>query len=137
MLKMWITRWNRNFIDETRAQAFDGSDRCQVIGITSDCDGLVNRPNEWRNSTTSFKRVPMAAKFLANLVTDVPGRNPNMLGIADSKIDVPNIGAIRQQNAEVISRNETARQIAGFDLNKVQSRLAEGQTVRWRLKNVV
>ncbi len=50
----------------------------------------------------------MTTKRLKNLKSNVPRGNSNVLRITDSKIDVTDIGTVRDQNAEVISGNHIA-----------------------------
>jgi hypothetical protein len=70
-----------------------------------------------------LERIAVTTKWLKNLESDVPRTNPDMLGIADTEIDVADIGAIRQQNAEMISRNKVAGRVAGHNSDKAQSHL--------------
>ena len=66
-----------------------------LSGVAGNRDRPGNRPDEWRDGSTSLKRIAMPTKLLANFETNVPGTNANMLGITDPKIDVPDIQTIR------------------------------------------
>src|SRR5947207_494104 len=69
----------------------------------------------------------MPAKWLKNLEADVSGAHTHMVGVAHAKIDVSNVGAVLAQNAEVISRDQTALRVARNNLDEPQSHLSEGQ----------
>ena len=75
----------------------------------------------------------MTPKLLSHLETDVPDTNSNVLGIADSEIDVADIRTIRNPDAKMISRNKIARWITGDNLDKMQSYLTERQAIGWRV----
>lgn len=77
----------------------------------------------------------MTTKRLKNFISDMSRTNTNMLGVADTEIDVANIQTIRSKNAEVVSGNKiTRRGVSGDYPNKTQSDLTEKQIVRWRWK---
>jgi len=82
---------NWNLISETRTKPLNSADRCNIVRVASNRDGVRNGLDKWRNGTTSLKRITMPTKRLTNLKSNVPGTNSNVLGIADSKIDVTNI----------------------------------------------
>jgi hypothetical protein len=91
---MRVMRWNWDLIHETRTEALNGADGCPIVRVTGNRDGLINGTDEGRNGPTSLKGIAVTARRLANLVSDVPGSNSNMRGIADAEIDVPDIRAI-------------------------------------------
>ena len=120
---------HRNLIGKTGAKPFNRPSRGLIVRVARNRHGVINGPNEWRNSTTSLKRVTVTSKLLPNLETDVPRANLNMLGVADSKIDVADIQTIDGGNAKVIRRNKIACRVAWDDSNKMQSYLTERQVL--------
>ena len=56
-----------------------------------------------------LKRIAMTTKRLKNFISDMSRTNTNMLGVADTEIDVANIQTIRSKNAEVVSGNKITR----------------------------
>ena len=65
-----------------------------IVRVASNGHGIVNRADKWSDGTARLKRIAMTSKWLKNLESDVTGTNPNVLSIANAKIDVANIGAI-------------------------------------------
>jgi hypothetical protein len=92
---MRVVRRNWNLIGKIRTQPLNGAHGCNVVGVASNRDRARNGLDKRRNRTTSLKRVAVPTKLLANLKSDVTGTNSNVLGVADSKIDVTNIRTIR------------------------------------------
>jgi hypothetical protein len=97
---------NWNLIGETRAQPLNDAHGRMIVRVAGDGHGLINGANEGRNSATSLERIAMPAKRLKNLKSNMPHGNSNMFSVADFKIDVTDIGAIRYQNTEVIHWNK-------------------------------
>ena len=69
--------------------------------------------------------IAATAKRLKNLVADVPGANPDMLGVANAEINVTGIGTICNQNAEMVIWNKVAYWIAGDKPDKLQPHLTK------------
>jgi hypothetical protein len=71
----------------------------------------------------------MPTKLLANLETDVPCTNSNVLGITDTKIDVADIRIARNQNAKMIGWNKIACWVPWNNSKKMQSHMTERESL--------
>ena len=71
----------------------------------------------------------MPTKLLADLETDVPRTSSSMLGITDTKIDVADIGIVRNQNAKVIGWNKVACWVTRNNSDKIQSHITEEESL--------
>jgi hypothetical protein len=75
--------------------------------------------DERGDGVTSLERVPVTSKRLQNLEPNVSCANSDVLSIADAKIDVPDLGAIGNQDTKMIIRNEAASRLTRH--NSVES----------------
>ena len=76
----------------------------------------------------------MASKRLQNHKSDVTGRNPDVLRVADTQIDVADIQASNSQDAEMVKRDEAARGFAGHHSDEPQQHITERQGLQWDWK---
>src|SRR5437879_4831714 len=95
-----------DLIHKLRSQSLDGPPRSLVVRIARNDNGLVHRTDKRGQCAARLKRVTVTSKALNNLEPDVPSTDPNMLRIADSKVDVTNIRPADGHNPEMIKRNE-------------------------------
>ena len=97
-----------NLVDEFCAKSLDRASRRLIVGVASNDHGIVNGANKRSDGAARLERIAVAAKWLKNLETDVTGTKPDVPGISHAEIDVADIGAVCNQNAEMISRDEIA-----------------------------
>src|SRR6266850_6038033 len=95
-----------DLIHKTRSQSLDGPPRSLIVRIARNDQGIVHRTDKRGQRPARLKRVTVTSKALNNLEPDVPSTDPNMLRIADSKVDVTNIRPADSHNPEMIRRNE-------------------------------
>jgi len=97
-----------DLIHKTRSQPLDGPSRSVIVRIAGNDNGLVKRPDKRGQSAARLKRVAVTSNALINLEPDVPSTDPNMLVIADSKVDVTNIRAADSHDPEFIKWDEAS-----------------------------
>jgi len=95
-----------DLIHKLRSQSLDGSPRRLVVRIARNDHGLVHRTDKRGQRAARLKRVTVTSKALINLEPNVAGTDPNVLRIANSKVDVTNIRPADSHNPEMIKRNE-------------------------------
>jgi hypothetical protein len=120
---MRIVRWHCDLINKLSTQTLNSAPGRQIVKVAGNRDGLVNRANERRDSATGLNRKPTPSKRLRYLKTYVPSTDPNVLGISDPKIDVPDIRTIGSNDAVVEIRDEPTRRLAGHDPAETQCNL--------------
>src|ERR1043165_5526209 len=98
---MRIVRRHGDFIHKAGAKLLDGAFGGVIIWIARDRDFRVNRPRERRQRLTGLPRETVTAERLNDFVTDVPGTLSNMLGIAYTEIDVPDVQVGGDENPEM------------------------------------
>jgi hypothetical protein len=127
---MWIVGRNGDFVNEARPQPLDGSDGSQIVRVARNRNGFVKRTDERRNGTTGLKREFMAAKRFRDLKADVSRAQPNMLGVTDAEVDMPNIHVAGNNDAEMILRDKAMRLVARDNANEAQPHPAKRQNLR-------
>jgi hypothetical protein len=134
---MRVIRGGRRLVHKAGSQPLDRVYRRMIVRIAGDDDRLIELPYERRDGPASLKSVPVPAKRLAYLEPNVPRADLNVCRIADTKIDVANVGAVGAENAKVIRGDESAGRVARLQLCEPQADLAKGQGLRWRRKRSV
>ena len=95
-----------DLIHKTRSQPLDGPPRSVIVRVARNDHGFVERTDKRGQSAARLKSVTVTSKALLNLEPDVSGTDPNILRIADSKVDVANIRPADSQDPEMIRRDE-------------------------------
>ena len=97
-----------DFIHKTRSQPLDGPSRSMIVRITRNDHSLVHRTDKRGQGAAGLKRVTVTSMARLNLEADVPGTDPNMVRIADSKVDVANLRAADGHDPEMIKWNDAS-----------------------------
>ena len=77
-----------------------------------------------------LKRVMVPPECLGDLESDVPGTKPDVISVPNAKIYMPHVRSIRDQDAEVIIRNETTRRLARYNSDELELNVAGRQSIR-------
>src|SRR5438445_13565619 len=93
-------------IRNPRSQPLDGPPRSLVVRVARNDYCLASRTDKRGQRTARLKRITVTSKPLINLESNMSSTDPNMLRIADSKVDVANIHAPDSHDPEMIKRNE-------------------------------
>src|ERR1035438_691601 len=95
---MRIIRRNRYLVNEARAQPLDSPSRSMVVWVTRVGVGAIQQTDERGDAATCLECVTMTSKRLQNLISDMSGRNSNVLRIANTEVYVAHIRAVGSQD---------------------------------------
>ena len=89
------------------------SSRSVIAGIASDGYGLVENVDEGCHGSAGPPGVSVTAKKIKDFEANRAGTNRNRVRIAKPGIDMADIRIVGGENAKIMARHETVRDISG------------------------
>ena len=106
---------NRNLIHEHGSQFLERPSGAMVVRVAGNGHNSAHPLDKRAERTTSQQGVATTAKRGYNFIANVPGTHPDVLGIPNAKVDVPDISALGVDHAKVIVGNQPPSRITRHD----------------------